>query len=167
MHTGPPVLGPCSASISVEPDGNIVRDPVHGVDAEEGIAYNVRYNVQLRDIFAEVTASGEYNFRAARKRVPSGLCISAWKEYLKDYRDGQIVQYLEYGWPINFNRDAPLASTHVNHASARDHEADISHYIHTEVGHGALAGPFEGPPVSRFHLSPLMTTRNGTRPTGE
>ena len=140
-------VGPSTGETLVEESTNIQCE----------FGYNEGYNVQLRSIFTEVTASGDFNYKVARRRVPSGLSIPAWKEYLKDYSDGHIVQYLEYGWPINFNRDYPLMSTHVNHASARDHGADISHYIATELGHGALAGPFGGPPVSTFHVSPLMT----------
>ena len=119
--------------------------------------YDERYNVQLRQIFNAVVASGAYNCQRARIRVPSGLCIPAWRRYLNHYHDARIVDYLECGWPVNFKAGSPLCATHDNHASARDHESHIDHYVRTELGERALAGPFAGPPVSTIHLSPLMT----------
>ena len=98
-----------------------------------------------------------YNFAAARVRVPSNLNIPAWRKELAGYSDNRIVDYLAFGWPINFTRGSPLQSTAENHATARTHEADIAFYIATELGHGALAGPFKGPPVQPTHISPLMT----------
>ena len=112
---------------------------------------------ELKDIFDAVVADGRFNFEGARRRVPSGLCISAWKQYLVGYEDTQLVQFLEYGWPINFDRTAILSSTLKNHASAIQHAQDIQYYIDTELGHRALLGPFYGPPVAPTHVSPLMT----------
>ena len=90
-------------------------------------------------------------------RVPSGLNIAAWRRYLKDYQDVQLVDMLEYGWPINFDRSAVLKSTMDNHASTTQYQRDIDFYIKMELGHRALLGPFHGPPVAPTHVSPLMT----------
>ena len=114
-------------------------------------------STDLMDIFWEVARSGLHNAQGARRRVPSGLNIQAWQRYLADYSDGALVDYLQFGWPINFGRGAVLRSTLVNHASALQHPDDIGHYIATELGHGALMGPFSEPPVHPTHVSPLMT----------
>ena len=117
------------------------------------------HNEHLRNIFDEVAAQGVYNASGARHRVPSGLCIEAWRRYLADYHDNNF-DFLAFGWPINFDRSAPLQSTPHNHPSAVQHDEDIAFYINTELGWGALAGPFPGPPpppVTYFHASPLMT----------
>ena len=116
-----------------------------------------QYCAQLRHIYTDVVADGRYNFVGAQRRVPSGLNIGAWKQYLEGYQDTQLVPLLEYGWPINFDRSRPLASTLQNHASATQFGQDIEHYIETELGHFALLGPFDGPPVVPMHVSPLMT----------
>ena len=112
---------------------------------------------ELKQIFDAVTFGGRYNYQGARRRVPSGLNVAAWREYLRDYEDTGLVDYLEFGWPIAFSKGSPLVSTYVNHASALQFPKDIQHYINTEMKHGALAGPFEGPPVNYYHASPLMT----------
>ena len=111
----------------------------------------------LREIYNDVTREGLYNFQGARRRVPSGLCIEAWKRHLSDYYDTSLVTFLEFGWPIIFNRDSPIQSTFENHGTAVNFEGDLDYYIKTELGHNALAGPFRGPPVVPMHLSPLMT----------
>ena len=114
-------------------------------------------NVSFRVIFDAVIRSGKYNFAGARLRVPSGLRIPAWRKYLEDYADHAVPDYLEFGWPIKHDRVTPLQSTADCHPSAKGYAADIEHYIAVERSHGALLGPFGGPPVDRFHMSPLMT----------
>ena len=111
----------------------------------------------MRSLYDRVTSTGFYNFAGARTPVPSGLNIAAWRQYLADYTDPYLVDFLEFGWPINFDRDQPLVSTPHNHPSATRYSADIDFYIETELGFGALAGPFDGPPITHTHLSPLMT----------
>ena len=92
-------------------------------------------NAELMEIYEQVSRSGEYNFQRARKRVPSGLRVEEWRRYLADYRDRSLVDYIEYGWPINFRRGAVLQSTLINHASARQHGEHIDFYIETEMGY--------------------------------
>ena len=115
------------------------------------------HNDMCRSIYDCVVQTGEYNYKNARVPIPSGLNLQAWKRYLQDYRDPNLVLFLEYGWPVNFSRDQPLISTYTNHASARHFPADINYYIQTEMSYEALIGPFDGPPVDYTHISPLMT----------
>ena len=115
------------------------------------------HNEQLKDIFETAAAHGAYNAKGARVRIPSGLCIEAWQSYLSDYHDRNLVDFLAYGWPINFDRGSELHLSDFNHPSAVQHNADIEFYITTELGFQALAGPFDRPPVPFLHTSPLMT----------
>ena len=112
---------------------------------------------KTRQIFETVADTGMYNFQQARIRVPSGLNISAWEEYLKGYEDRQIVEFLAYGWPISFSRSSPVASTLEPHSSGKEFPESVNYYIDTELGFQALLGPFEGPPVQPFHASPIMS----------
>ena len=114
-------------------------------------------NEELQRIYNVVSLTGRHNFAGARQRIPSGLCITAWRGYLRDYHDQGLVDYLAYGWPVNFNRATPLCSTLVNHPTATNFAGDVEAYIRTELGLGALAGPFDEPPVPFLHVSPLMT----------
>ena len=112
---------------------------------------------ELMEIYHQVCNGQGYNFQGARKRVPSGLRLEEWNRYLEGYQDRQLVDYLAYGWPINFKRGTVLQSTHENHASARQNSGHVDFYINTELGYGALWGPFESPPAGLMHISPLMT----------
>ena len=108
-------------------------------------------------IYDAVVTVGRYNYCGARVPVPSGLCVEAWRRYLDDYLDVGIIDFLEFGWPVNFDRSSPLRSMLVNHASALQHPRDVDFYITMELGHEALIGPFDGPPFLPTHASPLMT----------
>ena len=115
------------------------------------------FMLRMQDIYYTVMNTGMYNYRGARIRVPSGLCIEAWERYLCNYTDHNLVSFLAYGWPINHERTVPLISTPVNHPSATQHPQHIDFYVDTERGFEALLGPFTCAPVDNFHTSPLMT----------
>ena len=118
---------------------------------------NYSHNAHLRAIYEAVINGGTYNHQGARRRVPSGLCIEAWRKHLSDYTDHNLVDFLAYGWPVNYHRTSPLVATTSNHPSALAHDRDVDFYVNTELSFGALAGPFAGPPVTQCHTSPLMT----------
>ena len=59
---------------------------------------------QAKELFNKIAFSEMYNFQKARVRVPSGFNIEAWRRYLEDYEDKKIVDFLEFGWPMSFNR---------------------------------------------------------------
>ena len=128
--------------------------PTPGID-EPG--FKLPHDEQLRNIYLSVSDSGMYNYQGARRRVPSGLCIEAWRKHLSDYTDHNLVDFLAFGWPINYQRTTPLIPTHKNHPSALGYDSDIDFYVTTELSFDALAGPFDGPPVAHCHTSPLMT----------
>ena len=105
----------------------------------------------------EVARSGSYNYARVRRPVPSGLNIAAWRQNLVGYHDAHLVDFLEFGWPVNFDRSQPLLPALANHPSASSFDRHIQHYIDTEISHGALLGPYSNPPILPFHSSPLMT----------
>ena len=66
------------------------------------------------------------------------------------------MDLLEYGFPLDFDRDAPLMSTEENHASAKNFASHVQTYISEELKHGAMLGPFASKPI-QLHISPFMT----------
>ena len=139
-------ISSCETAAHVERPGStaIGNIPIHN-------------HADLRQLYVAVTQRGTYNFAGARRQVPSALHIEKWREQLAGYSDRGLVDFLAFGWPVNFDRQFPLVATHHNHPSADQHPKDVDHYIETEMKHGALAGPFTAPPVEHTHLSPLMT----------
>ena len=114
-------------------------------------------NQELKRIFDQVASLKRFNYDGARIPLPSELNIREWRTMLRGYHDFGIVEYLEFGWPIGIDRDAPLKSDSNNHASAIRYPADVEHYVVTELSHKALLGPFAGPPATSCHYSPLMS----------
>ena len=101
-------------------------------------------------------ASGLSNYIGVRIPVESQLNIHAWKEYLGRYWDQQLLQLLEFGFPLDFNRKMPSCEMG-NHKSTIDFPADIDAYIEEETTFDAILGPFKEKPIALNHSSPFMT----------
>ena len=109
------------------------------------------------DVHKKVRQTGLPNFMSARIPVESQLNIDKWKEALVDYWDQQLIQLLEYGFPLDFNRTCKLRHEGVNHNSANQFPSDIEAYISEETHYGAIIGPFDKNPIEGGHISPFMT----------
>ena len=99
--------------------------PVH-YDCQQNLGYSV---VELH---SKVKAHKSPNFIGARIPVPSQLNIPVWKDLLSEYWDQQLLQFLEFGFPVGFNRDCPLSCDGVNHKSATEFPSDVNAYIQEE-----------------------------------
>lgn len=69
-----------------------------------------------------------------------------------------VIDFLSYGWPINYTAPTrPVSSLH-NHPSASQFASHVQDYIDTESSWNAIAGPFVYPPFSdNLVCSPLQT----------
>ena len=103
-----------------------------------------------------VRHSKKPNFMGARIPVASRFNIHAWKSYLDQYWDKQIVDLLQFGFPLDFDRSKVLESTYVNHSSALKFPDHVQTYIATEQKYGAILGPFQEFPFP-CHVSPFLT----------
>ena len=90
--------------------------------------------------------------------VPTSLLLANWRVLLSNYHDKTIIDFLSYGWPINYTAlTRPVSSLH-NHPSASQFASHVQDYIDTESSWNALAGPFDYPPFSdNFVCSPIQT----------
>ena len=103
-----------------------------------------------------VRNSGKPNFMGARIPLASQLNINAWKFYLAQYWDNQIVALLQYGFPLDFDRSGLLQSAYLNHSSALKFPDHVQKYIETEKKYGVILGPFDEFPF-QCHVSPFLT----------
>ena len=103
--------------------------------------------------------SGVYNFQKCRIRVPSDLNIEQWRAYLLDYDDRMVVEFLEYGWPVNFVSDVLPVSDLRNHKGARDFGYAVDIFIESEIANERIVGPFQAPPLDNFCVSTLNTVQ--------
>ena len=107
-------------------------------------------------------ASGLPNFLGLRIPLQTQLNIPAWRFYLRDYFDQQLVDLMEFGFPLDFDRSCSLSSSDSNHTSAVKHPSHVENYITEELFHNAILGPLDSPPFP-LHISPFMTRdKNGS-----
>ena len=115
-------------------------------------------HANYRELYDAVRRTGLPNYKRARITVPSALNIGEWRRRLQGYHDGGLVDFLEFGWPADYTADAPPTPTHTNHARDSTQLLAIANYIATEMGHGAMLGPFNTHPFTPWsQTSPLMT----------
>ena len=107
------------------------------------------------DVHRKVKQTGVSNFVAARIPVKSQLNIEKWKEALIGYWDQQLLQLIEYGFPLDINRACRFHHEGVNHNSVTQFPEDIEAYISEEAHHGAIISPLKEIPlkVAISHLS--------------
>ena len=87
----------------------------------------------VRAVVAHILASksSQPNAFGAKIAVSSQLNISVWKHYLADYADHDVVEFLQFGWPINYNASVLPQPTRTNHHSALAYAEDVQHYLST------------------------------------
>ena len=103
-------------------------------------------------------ASQSPNAFSLRLPVYSNLNFAVWRAALASYHDAVVVDFLEFGWPINYVSPQPPAPVRQNHPSALQHPSDVNSFIAKEVSLSATAGPFQANPLScSLMLSPLLT----------
>ena len=65
-----------------------------------------------------IRASGRPNFWGRRIPVQNSLKADKWREYSVNYFDQQLLDLIEFGCPLSFDRNLDLTSTSHNHPSA-------------------------------------------------
>ena len=68
-----------------------------------------------------------------------------------------MLHLIEFGFPLDCNRNYPLRCKQANHSSASEFPKDIEAYLAEESKHKAILGPFESNPIIGGHSSPFMT----------
>ena len=95
-------------------------------------------------------------------RIPlqhSKLNIPRWRHHLLGYEQAEIVQFLEFGFPIGLSADPPpnLVSTLRNHGSSYQYYTYLDEFLSIGLERCELTGPCTVPPFSQVHVSPLMS----------
>ena len=137
--------------------------PASKVVLKENKDFSMDYFVTLH----KITAAQGLHYPAGTPnhvgaRVPlrhTGLKIDRWRYHLVGYEEAEIVQYLEFGFPIGLSEDPPpnLSSTLRNHGSSLQFFTHIDSFLEKGLELGDTVGPFEYSPFEVVHISPLMT----------
>ena len=112
----------------------------------------------LVELFETVYKSGRPNFRGCRIPLPGNkFNIPLWRELLHDYPDNIVCDFLEFGFPLDFDTSVNLRTDERrNHKGAREYPDFINQYLRNEIKRARIAGPFRDNPFSRpIMVSPL------------
>ena len=86
-----------------------------------------------------IKASELPNYLGCRLPAKSGLNINTWVSYLSNYWDQQLFDLLEYGFPLDFDRNYLLNFVEENHTSEND-MIHISQFLEVELECNAILG---------------------------
>ena len=114
--------------------------------------------IRMHDL---IKSSGVPNYCMVRAPVKSTFDINLWRKLLVSYSDHLVLDYLEYGFPLDSNLQN-YVSTIDNHPSAKSFPKDVSRYFDQETKMSAMLGPFSDPPFRKLHCSPLLTRPKDT-----
>ena len=72
-----------------------------------------------------IRESGKENHELARIPVNTNWNLKLLKRWLNEYEDKKVLQYLEYGWPLNAKNTSIDESVPPNQKGARENPAQI------------------------------------------
>ena len=96
------------------------------------------------------------NFSGARIPIQTKFNLAKFEFYREHYQDRITVDFLRYDWPINYMGSLP-SSTFSNHPSAAKNSVFLRSYVHKELVHRSICGPFTSNPFDTgCVISPLL-----------
>ncbi|KAI8503309.1 hypothetical protein Bbelb_191300 [Branchiostoma belcheri] len=114
---------------------------------------------------ARVRQSGVPNFTSERIPVPTKLHVSAWRGLLDGFHDTVLCDFLEFGFPVNYESSAQPRVPRTNHPSALQYSSHVDRFISTELSHGATIGPLSPATFSPgLVCNPLQTVPKKASP---
>jgi hypothetical protein len=131
---------------------------VQSINCHVGSTDKSREFFQLIMSHKHIYESGVPNFMGCRIPVHSHLNIPLWRSLLHDYHDYQLVECLEFGFPLGYTRSELPASILKNHSGATLFSSDVDKYFESEIAAGVIAGPFiTNPLYIPLTISPINT----------
>ena len=117
-------------------------------------AASIWEQIQLVDYVRSTNTSNVYG---ARVPLASNWNLQLLQQLTTSTSDREVVQFLRYGWPLNHD-GSEVSITIGNHASAEKYPEQMQKYIHKEISHGCLIGPFwKIPWTQQVAVSPMST----------
>lgn len=100
-----------------------------------------------------------YNFKGARiPLVHTQLNISKWRELFASYPKADLLDKLEFGFPVGVDTEPDLLPAVKNHSSSYLFFSWVDKFCIKEISKCGLTGPLSSVPFTDFHVSPIMTS---------
>ena len=150
------------------PTGRTFTDkvlPRPGVTLTEHKTFPVGYYIQMYKQSSAPGTRGQYrwpcntpNYIGARiPLVHTAFNINRWRYHLTGYHSPEIIQFLEYGFPLGLNQLPTLSPALANHGSAYQFYPWLDKFFSTGLLKGGVTGPCLTVPFPEAMISPLMT----------
>ena len=98
------------------------------------------------------------NHLGARVSMPHvKLRLDRWRYHLVGYEDIELVQMMEFGFPLGLSSLPDLESSSRNHGSSYMWYDHVDKFICAEIQEGGMSGPFKCAPWWNIIVSPIMT----------
>ena len=107
-----------------------------------------------------VRESQQHNVDGCKIKIKTPWDIPAWEKHLKDYSDGELINLIKYGFPIECYPKGGSDKVHRNHKGATDFPDQVQKYIERELKLGSVIGPFKHNPFGKHARFSPVNTRN-------
>ena len=139
------------------PDSDIA-DHACTVKRPQPSHYFINHFPKQAALYKAVIDTGLPNYLGAKLDLDHQINIEAWRAVQHRLEDKQLVDFLQYGFPVGYCSDRVPAVGLVNHSSARAHPEQVEKYLNTECDKEAMMGPMQGQPfVEWSRVNPMMT----------
>ena len=118
----------------------------------------------LLDVHDKVKKSGKYDFEGCKIRINNHMNMLYLRNLLADYKDQQLCDLLEFGFPIGYKGDNSVLKEvnskniwkYRNHKGAEEFPQEMISYLEKGSLNKAIIGPFKASPFeSGIKISPL------------
>ena len=80
-----------------------------------------------------VRTSGKHNFEHEKIQVNQEWDLDLMENWLRDYKDKEVLKYLKYRWPLNAHEMEINEEIPQNQAGARSNPKEVQEYLHRET----------------------------------
>ena len=132
-----------------------IRNFLHCKNMSEEEISRCKFWITANRIIRE---TGRHNFERAKIPVTYSWNLNMLENWLKDYHDKDLINYLRYSWPLNAQNTEENTNIPKNQTGAIMNETEVDKYIETELKHGTIIGPFKRNPFGKVAcFSPINT----------
>ena len=140
--------------------------PSPSYSLERNTVFTTDYYIALHNITAapgirvDGTSYGAYtpNHLGARVTLPHvKLNLERFRYHLRGYEHVELIQHLEFGFPLGLCSSPELECAVRNHGSAYMWFDHVDKFITSEIKEGGLSGPVDKSPWWNMVVSPMMT----------
>ena len=128
---------------------------------ESVMPYLIEMTRQLEkwvSLIQKVHDSNAYNFEKCRININNTWNITLLTSLLREYHDKDILEFLQFGFPVEHDDEMPLEFGGRNHKGATDFADEVDKYLEKELALGGTIGPFDAIPFKcPVGVSPLST----------